>query len=176
MKTSKAPRNILLGIFLGIGIGFVIASVTVRPQTPQGSEQLSALLKATPKSITSTNDGISITVHNVRNDMEGSGPIIPAPGNHFAILDLTVENATESVLQLIPMMNLTLKDQDGKTYPAVAVPTDVNPVSGDIAPKDLVRQEIGFDVPNNTKWLRLYYEPTLPHKGIQVISLNSFLH
>lgn len=101
---------------------------------------------------------IALTVHGVRRDSVGGGPLIPQKGNEFLITMLTVRNLGSKPFELIPLLQFHIKDSAGNIYNVTAVPTPGNQLSGPLSPHDLVREELGFEVPRGINDPMLYFE------------------
>lgn len=105
-----------------------------------------------------TTPTVTLTVHGVRSDAKGTGPLVPKKGYEFIIADVTFQNNTEKPFDLAPLLFFHIKDDTGKVYNVTAVPTQTNQLSGPVLPHDKVREEIGFEVIKDAKEPVLYFE------------------
>jgi uncharacterized membrane protein (DUF485 family) len=119
-----------------------------------------------------TGYGIALTVHSVRYDDVGAGPLVPRPGYRFAIVDVTLENLTDQGFDFAPFLHFHVRDSDNHVYRMAVVPSESEQWSGKFLAKDMLREEIGFEVADEAKELRLYFEPGIGEQGILVVSLG----
>jgi hypothetical protein len=158
--SSPSPSSLALGVLIGVGIGFGIASIT---------------FSSTRSTLDKRFDTVSVKVNGVRIDAQGGGPLTPRPGSRFVITDITLENRTPAPVQIAPLLDMYLKDSEGRIYPEVAVPSAMEMKSGNLPAHDKLREEVGFDVPSDVTDLRLYYEPEVPNAGTQIVALPAAL-
>lgn len=111
----------------------------------------------------------AVTVNGVRIDKNGAGQLAPLPGQHFVVVDLTLENLGQTPLQVAPLLNFHIKDSRGFVYSVTAVPSTHEMLSGNIASGDKLREEVGFTVDGSATGLRLYYESGRQSGGSAVI-------
>ena len=104
-----------------------------------------------------TND-ISLIVEHVRRDSQGGGPLTPRPGHEFIIPTIVLKNNGDTPFEFIPLLSLYVKDASGNVYPETAIVTDGGVLSGPILPHDVLREEVGFEVPAGASGLVLYFE------------------
>ena len=101
---------------------------------------------------------VAFTVHGLRKDETGAGPLTPRKDSQFIIVELSIENLASTSLDVAPMLNFHIKDSTGWVYKSVAVPSMHEMLSGAIPPGDILREEVGFEVAQSATGLRLYYE------------------
>ena len=116
---------------------------------------------------------VAFTVHTLREDFVGAGPLTPPQGMKFVIADLTIENISTSSIQIIPLLNFYLKDEAGHVYRNSAVVSSHEMLSGEILPGDKLREEIGFAVPKDDQRWWLYYEPGMAGGQTFLVELNN---
>lgn len=150
-------RNLLFGILIGIGLGLLIAVVTLPSHLGIPSSQ------------------IDLAVHGVRVDSKGSAPIVPQPGYHFVIVDVTITNRSDASIDVAPILNFYVKDRNGTVYSETAVPTQLEMHSGTLPAHDNLHEEVGFMVKDDAADLRLYYEPGVKGEPVHIVDLAAFM-
>ena len=131
-----------------------------------------AVLKAEPIGTRVVHPTVALTVHGVRNDVIGAGPLTPRKDTRFVIVDLSLENLASTTLDVAPILNFHIKDSAGWVYNSVAVPSMHEMLSGALLPGDILREEIGFEVATSATGLRLFYEPGRNEEGQFIIDLH----
>lgn len=116
---------------------------------------------------------VAFTVHGVRKDTTGAGPLTPRKDSQFIIVDLSIENLASTSLDIAPILNFHMKDDAGWVYNSVAVPSTHEMLSGAILPGDTLREEVGFEVATSATGLRLYYEPGRTTEEQFIIDLHT---
>ena len=101
---------------------------------------------------------LSFAVENFRRDTVGAGPFIPRPEHEFIVPTIILKNNSEKSFDFIPLLSLYVKDGSGNVYPVVAVPSEGSQLSGPLLPHDILREEVGFEVPSRASDLVLYFE------------------
>ena len=83
----------------------------------------------------------------------------PEEGNEFAIVDITVENTGDEALTISTLLQMDLKDQEGRTYGvSISALTEIDrgfAQGNPIAPGSTRRGEIAFEVPQGSSPLYL---------------------
>lgn len=116
---------------------------------------------------------VSLVVEKVRRDNQGTGPLTPRPGHEFIIPTIIVKNNGETPFEFIPLLSLYVKDASGNVYPETAVVSDGGVLSGPILPHDVLREEVGFEVPMGAAGLVLYFEVNGAERKIIAVRLES---
>lgn len=84
----------------------------------------------------------------------------PAEGRRFVLLDLTIQNVGERVAGINAGRDLVLKDDTQQIYrinPAAVAATGGATPDVDLAPGEIIRAQIGFDVPLSARNLVLSF-------------------
>lgn len=83
----------------------------------------------------------------------------PDQGNEFAIVDITVENTGDEELTISTLLQMDLKDQEGRTYDvSISALTEIDrgfSQGNPIAPNTTRRGEVAFEVPQGSSPLYL---------------------
>lgn len=107
--------------------------------------------------------GLNITVNSTRF-LEGNEFMKPEPGEQWIAIDMTFENTGKESDYIGAILELTLKDSEGrsKDYNVFA---DLNgSLDGNVLPGEKLSGEISFKVSENDTKLLLYYQPTFSTK------------
>lgn len=114
-------------------------------------------------------DGVAVGVESVRADTKGYPGFTPMPGYQFLIPMVDITNHLATNLELIPLLYFYIKDKEGNVYHSTAVPTNTDQLTGPILPGEKVREEIGFEVPQNIDHPALYFERgTIGHPVVAI--------
>ena len=105
------------------------------------------------------NREVFFTVHSVRHDSKGAGPLVPKKGNEFLGVMFTLYNNSNKSFDFAPLLHFHVKDDAGNIYGVVAIPNSTEQLPGSISPHDKLREEVGFEVPKNARGLTLYFDP-----------------
>ncbi len=116
---------------------------------------------------------LSFTVEKFRLDPQGAGPLTPRAGHEFIIPTIILKNNADKPFDFIPLLALYVKDAPGTVYPIVAVPSEGSQLSGPLLPHDILREEVGFEVPSGASNLVLYFEAGGPDRRIIAVSLEN---
>lgn len=84
----------------------------------------------------------------------------PSPGRRFVLLDLTIENAGDRLVGINSARELILKDRSNQIYritSAAMAATGGTTPDVDVAPGEIVRAQVGFEVPTNANDLELTF-------------------
>ncbi len=118
-------------------------------------------------------ENLSFLVEKLRYDPQGAGPLLPRPGYEFLIPTIVINNTGDKVFDFIPLLSLYVKDASGNVYSETAVISEGNVLSGPISPHDILREEVGFEVPKNASGLVLYFEPGGADRKIIAVNLGN---
>ena len=116
---------------------------------------------------------LSFTVEKFRHDPQGAGPLSPKVGYEFLIPTIVLSNTSESPFDFSPLLSLYVKDSFGNVYPESAIPSEGGQLSGPLLPHDILREEVGFEVPLGASGLVLYFESGRSGKGTVTVSLEN---
>lgn len=168
--SSRTTTNILLAASITLlSLNAVLLLTNGAKNTPTRG----AHFETTKISERAVGTDVALTVHTLREDLVGAGPLTPPQGMKFVVADLTVENISTSSIQIIPLLNFYLKDEAGHVYRNSAVISSHEMLSGEILPGDKLREEIGFAVPKDDQRWWLYYEPGMAGAQTFVVELNN---
>lgn len=115
---------------------------------------------------------LSFLVEKLRRDPDGAGPLVPRPGHEFLIPTIVLENNGETAFDFMPLLALYVKDSYGNVYEETAVPSEGHQLSGPLLSHDILREEVGFEVPSGASGLVLYFEAGGAERRIIAISLE----
>jgi Domain of unknown function (DUF4352) len=94
---------------------------------------------------------------------------LPAPGNDFVFVSVTVENTGKAQLVTNSVAQATLKDTTGKQYfieaNAIMLPYS-HPLNGELAPGERTSGTIGYQLPTNAGDLLWIVEDNAPHRAV----------
>ena len=76
------------------------------------------------------------------------------------------------MFDFIPLLSLYVKDSSGNVYPETAVASEGSMLSGPLLPHDILREEVGFEVPRGASGLVLYFEAGGTDRNIIAINLE----
>lgn len=116
---------------------------------------------------------LSFMVEKLRHDPVGAGPLVPRPGHEFLIPTIVLKNNRDKTFDFIPLLSLYVKDKFGNVYSETAIPSEEAMLSGPILPHDILREEVGFEVPTNASDLVLYFETGNADRAVITINLSS---
>lgn len=104
--------------------------------------------------------GLRITLNSVRRNAGGDF-FKPKVGHEYLVLDLTYENTTAKEAAVSSLISASVKDSTGQKYTFALGGTDKSSPDGSIAPGDLLRGEIPFEVPTDATGLVFTFDPIL---------------
>ena len=166
LKPKISPAVFLLFIFLAVG-------VTWYAETRGKQEREMNLFSHYGLGEEIRAGDVSFTVEKFRRDPQGAGPLTPRAGHEFIIPTIILKNGAEKSFDFIPLLSLYVRDIVGTAYRVVAVPSEGNQLSGPILPHDILREEVGFEVPSEASGLVLYFEAGGPDRRIISVSLEN---
>lgn len=168
-KLMTEPR-----IPIGIFILFVVLAMFVTQYAVFFREKENDFLTRAPYTIEEEiyAGNLALTIHSVRRDPIGVGPLTPRTGYQFVVADITLKNNGQDQFDLIPLLQFYVKDNEGKVYTVALAPSEMNARSGPIPPHDLIREEIGFEVAKDAEGLALYLETGEPGQPVIVVNLG----
>ena len=101
-----------------------------------------------------------LTVNNVTYP-KGDEFNKPKEGYRFVVVDLTIENQGSTSVQISSLLQMSLKDATGQIYDvdlsAVEASGGTTP-DGEVAPKEKVRGQVGFQAPKDAKDLVFVFD------------------
>lgn len=116
---------------------------------------------------------LTLLVHGVSSP-EGSQFTQPAAGQRFVVVDLSITNTGSRAANLSTMLQMKLKDADGRQYPvdllAMTAAGGAAP-EGELAPGETVRGPVGFQVPADAAGLLFTFDGSLIGGGKILIQL-----
>jgi hypothetical protein len=76
-------------------------------------------------------------------------------------------------MEMIPLLYFYIKDGAGNVYHPTAAPIMTDQLTGPLLPGETVREEIGFEVPQNIDHPVLYFERGTPGHPVIAVDLIS---
>lgn len=104
----------------------------------------------------------------------GSQFFQPKPGNKFVVIDITFENKGAEAVSVSSLLQMSLKDLDGNKYGVDLMATsaaDGSSIDGEIAPGEMVRGQIGFEIPKSVAGLVFVFDADVWGTGKVFIDL-----
>lgn len=99
----------------------------------------------------------------------------PELGNRFILVDVSITNNRSEAASISSYMQMELKDSTGQTYTmdftAQAVSNATGP-DGELAPGEMIRGQVGYQVPEAASGLLFVYDASLFGEGKVFISLG----
>lgn len=114
-----------------------------------------------------------ITVDSVRYDDVGGGPLVPQKGNTFLIATIRIKNTSDTTVELIPQIQLHVRDREGKVYDVVSAPIVLPEYSGKVLSHDGVTEEVAFELPKSFIGATLYFDSGAVDAGMVAIDLTT---
>lgn len=115
----------------------------------------------------------SITVNQVTSPL-GDEFNQPNPGNKFLVVDLTIQNQAATSISVSTLLQTWLKDQSGQKYDVdlmASVASGGTTPDGEIAPGEVLRGQIGFQVPATTTGLVFVFDADVWGTGKAFVAL-----
>jgi hypothetical protein len=156
----------IIGIVLAAGVGYTAVALKYLHES---SVQIISLHHVAGENIET--DGVTLTMESFRVDTKGVPGLAPSSGNEFIMPMVDITNHTNADLEMIPILYFSIKDADGNVYHPTAVPLMTDQLTGPILPGEKVREEIGFEIPLNSKDPALYFERGTPNHPVVAIDL-----
>ena len=100
----------------------------------------------------------------------------PEPGNVFLVVDLTIENKGKSAEAISSMLQIWLKDVEGRKYTldlSASVAAGGATPDGELAPGERTRGKVGFQVPESVQGLTLVFDASVFGGGKVFVELSS---
>lgn len=98
----------------------------------------------------------------------------PEPGNKFVVIDLTLENKGSEDRHVSSLLQMYLKDEQGRKYEldlAATVASGGSTPDGEIAPGEKLRGQVGFQIPENAKNLVFVFDADVFDYGKVFVTL-----
>jgi hypothetical protein len=134
----------------------VAAPTTAPTWTPLPSTPAAAAKPTSVDSAQQVGDA-RVTCNGYRKD-SGGQYFGPAEGYKWVVVDLTVENTGDDEYAMSTLLQMQMRDADGRTY-NVAFGPDLRGTLDVIIPvADKVRGEVGFEVPTNAVGLKFIFK------------------
>ncbi|CAM3585980.1 DUF4352 domain-containing protein [Erysipelothrix urinaevulpis] len=108
-------------------------------------------------------DDIKITLNSMRT-VKGDEFLKPEEGTEWLALDFTFENTSDESVYIAGIMDITLKDDEGREKEVNIWGDNDGNLDGDILPGEKMRGEKGFVVTGDEKALNAYYKPSFSSK------------
>ena len=153
---------------------------TREPSPALGSTPATALRTATPQfrrfnvGDTVRLGDIHLTVNGARASL-GDGLWKPEVGNHFVYVDATFRNVSDQPQVVSSLVQMEIRDAAGRSYDVdfTALAANDGPsLDGQLAPGDLLRGEVGYQVPNTATGLTWRYSGGVFSVGQVIIALG----
>src|SRR5690554_5211909 len=104
-------------------------------------------------------DGLKITINGTRI-LEGDDFFEPEEGTQWIAIDFTFENTTDESVYIAGIVDITLKDENGREKEMNIWGDLSGSVDGDILPHEKLSGEKSFVISGDEKNLNIYYKPT----------------
>lgn len=113
-------------------------------------------------------NGLVVTLNEARLEQ---GSEYDTPENaKFIVVNLTAQNNTKEDQTISSIMNVELKDADGYTYTTtILMEGTKGQFDGTVAPGDMLRGEIPFDVPESDTYELSFSDPFSSDRAVWVI-------
>lgn len=98
-----------------------------------------------------------VTANSFRLDAGGEF-LKPDPGNIWIIVDVTVVNAGDDAYNLSSLLQTAVRDADGREYDVAFGPDLRGGLDGSITAGDMLRGEVGFEVPDPGTGLQFVFK------------------
>ena len=118
--------------------------------------------------------GTNTLVVNEVTYPQGSQFTLPKPGNKFVVIDLTFENKGAEAVSVSSLLQMSLKDSDGNKYGVDLMATTAangSSIDGEVAPGEMVRGQIGFQIPESVLGLIFVFDADVWGTGKVFIAL-----
>jgi hypothetical protein len=103
-------------------------------------------------------DSLIMTIQDTVYDNTGIPHFwTPQEGNMFVMVNMNIENNSNTLVHFSPVSTLTLVDSKGSVYSVTSAPNMKKGLGGPISPYEHMSGEVGFEVPANENY-RLKYE------------------
>lgn len=173
-KGQKARKVLLIGgvIALIIIVIIVVVGLIFGVMVKKASEGLEeAGVKHTETKTGSLREeipcGLNLTliVHGVSRS-KGNEFFQPEAGKYYLILDLEFRNNGEEEEAISSLMEMKIKDSEGREYSIALYPYETQLPEGDIRPGEKIRGQVAFEVPEGASGLQFEFDPLLGDTAI----------
>lgn len=105
--------------------------------------------------------GLVLVVHDAARS-EGSEYYRPEPGKYYLVLDIEFRNTGNETEAVSSLMEMSVKDEEGREYSIAFFPQDAQLPEGDILPGEKIRGLVAFELPTDvTSGLVFKFSPLL---------------
>lgn len=137
----------LLGIFTGVFVYLYAGHGATQPYSV---------------SVNGKDGFVTAEVQKVSFDTKGSEPFYVPAGQKFAILTIELENYTDTVFNLAPVVQTAVIDETGKRYGMSPAVLSDPIVAGPLKPNATVEGQVSYLVPANAKHLTFAFDAESP--------------
>ena len=116
---------------------------------------------------------LGLTVHGVTFPA-GDEFSQPNEGNRFVVVDVAVENRTDTTQNISSLLQMELKDATGQTYDVdlmAPVASGGSSPDGELAPGETLRGQVGFQVPSDATGLVFVFDGDIFGAGKVFVAL-----
>ncbi|MCP2729462.1 DUF4352 domain-containing protein [Limnofasciculus baicalensis] len=166
----STPITIVIALFMGCSDRNVPQLNTESESTSRNqSSQKNSSIPPSPKHTYKIADAISITDKNLNlqftvngtREHPGKGVIKPNQGHKWILVNTTIANKGQESKKF-SVISFAMMDGQNNTYDVALLAgalEDVESPTGDISPGEKRQGEVAFEVPGNSKGLKLLFKP-----------------
>ncbi len=106
-------------------------------------------------------------------ELEPDGFFQPDNDKRFVAVDVAITNTSQSSISISSLLQMSIKDEEGRRFPADFGATSMleSSVSGEFAPGELTRGEVGFHIPKTSTVSEFIFDADLLGTGKAFVSL-----
>lgn len=161
-KRTLTPAALILAVVCSIGL----TAITIIDIIPELAARNTIVALGKDIHI----NGITVNFSHPRKNT-GQPPVQAKNGYSFHFVTMSVRNTSAQTVEVIPLLQLHMKDVQGNVYEATYAPSDSNQLNGPLVPGDALREEIAFEVPDTSSGLYLVFEPGGQHGASVIVHL-----